>query len=187
MAGIDEDYVDVGTRVAEFRRQFPHGSLSRIAPDGTLVPIALQEFGGKAWVIYTAFAYRTPDDAYPGVGTAWEQVPGPTNFTRDSELQNAETSAWGRAMVAALAVDTKRGVASSDEVRARQIGTQDGAVPDGAVKRINAAESQAELDVIYAEAVANKWANSGVLKALTARKAVIARGGIDDSDSDSPL
>ncbi|SDT83845.1 hypothetical protein [Gordonia westfalica] len=35
-------------------------------------------------------------------------------------MQNAETAAWGRAIVAALAADTKKGVASSEEVRNRQ-------------------------------------------------------------------
>jgi hypothetical protein len=32
-------------------------------------------------------------------------------------VQNAETAAWGRAIVAALAADTKRGIASAEEVR----------------------------------------------------------------------
>jgi hypothetical protein len=73
--------------------------------------------------VYSAAAYRTPDDQLPGVGWAYEPIPGPTNFTRDSELQNAETAAWGRAMVAALAVDTKKGIASSEEVRNRQTKT----------------------------------------------------------------
>jgi hypothetical protein len=74
-------------------------------------------------MVYSAAAYRTPDDQLPGVGWAYEPIPGPTNFTRDSELQNAETAAWGRAMVAALAVDTKKGIASSEEVRNRQTKT----------------------------------------------------------------
>jgi len=50
---------------------------------------------------------------------AYEQWPGRTPYTRDSELQNAETSAWGRAIVAVLAADTKRGIASQEEVRNR--------------------------------------------------------------------
>ena len=83
------------------------------------------DFAGKSWVVYTAAAYRTPDDERPGVGTAWEPVPGPTRFTKDSEVQNAETAAWGRAMVAALAVDTKQGVASMQEVRNRQVEQRD--------------------------------------------------------------
>ncbi len=54
----------------------------------------------------------------PGQGTAWEPVPGPTPFTRDSELQNAETSAWGRA-IAALGFKVKDGIASAEDVRNR--------------------------------------------------------------------
>ena len=107
---IDPDYVDVATRVGEFRAKHPEGSLQQLA-------LEFREFGGKQWVIYTAAAYRTADDPRPGMGTAWEPVPGPTPFTRDSELQNAETAAWGRALVAVLAVDTKRGIASAQEIR----------------------------------------------------------------------
>lgn len=107
------EYIDVATRIVEFRNRHPEGSLQQVSYE-------LVEAGGKTFLIYTAAAYRTPDDARPGIGTAWEPVPGPTPFTRDSEMQNAETAAWGRAIVAALAADTRQGVASADEVRARQ-------------------------------------------------------------------
>lgn len=113
MSGPPSDYIDVAERIAEFRAKHPDGSLQQ-------VDVKFTDFAGKSWVVYTAAAYRTPDDPRPGHGTAWEPVPGPTAFTRDSELQNAETSAWGRAIVAALAADTKRGVASADEVRNRR-------------------------------------------------------------------
>jgi hypothetical protein len=104
------DYIDVAARIVEFRTKHPEGSLQQVALD-------FKQLGDTWWVIYTAAAYRTPDDARPGHGTAWEPVPGRTNFTRDSEVQNAETAAWGRAIVAAMAADTKRGVASAEEVR----------------------------------------------------------------------
>ena len=107
------DYIDVATRIVEFRDKFPTGSLQQVKYEFVTV-------NNKDWIVYTAAAYRTPDDERPGIGTAWEPIPGPTNFTRDSEVQNAETAAWGRAMVAALAVDTKKGIASSEEVRNRQ-------------------------------------------------------------------
>lgn len=113
MSGKPDGYIDVAERIVEFREQYPTGSLQQ-------VDVQFLDFAGKSWVVYTAAAYRTPDDERPGHGTAWEPVPGPTNFTRDSELQNAETSAWGRAIVAVLAADTKRGVASANEVRNRQ-------------------------------------------------------------------
>lgn len=108
------DYIDVATRIVEFREKYPDGSLQQHS-------LEFVNVNGKDWVVYTAAAYRTPDDIRPGMGTAWEPIPGPTNFTRDSEVQNAETAAWGRAMVAALAVDTRKGVASSEEVRNRQV------------------------------------------------------------------
>ena len=87
-------------------------------PDGSI----------KSFMVYAAAAYGSPEDKLPGVGYAWEPIPGPTNFTRDSELQNAETAAWGRAMVAKLAVDTKKGIASSEEVRNRQVPDRPAAV-----------------------------------------------------------
>jgi hypothetical protein len=40
-------------------------------------------------------------------------------------VQNAETAAWGRAIVAVLAADTRKGIASSEEVRNRQEKTAD--------------------------------------------------------------
>jgi hypothetical protein len=110
--GMPADYVDVAERIREFREKHPEGSLQQIA-------WGVQEVNGKHFIHYTAAAYRTPDDARPGIGTAWEPFPGPTNFTRDSELMNAETSAWGRAIIAAGAADAKR-VASANEVANRQ-------------------------------------------------------------------
>lgn len=107
------DYIDVATRIADFREKYPDGRLRQKG-------VKFLEFANKHWVVYTAEAWRTADDPAPAQGTAWEPVPGPTNFTRDSELQNAETAAWGRAIVAAMASDTKEGIASREEVRNRQ-------------------------------------------------------------------
>ncbi len=110
---LADDYVDVAARIAAFREKHPDGSLQQVSLD-------FREVAGSWWCIYTAAAYRSPDDDRPGHGTAWEPVPGRTPYTKDSELQNAETAAWGRAIVAVLAADTRKGVASADEVRARQ-------------------------------------------------------------------
>lgn len=72
------------------------------------------------FIVYICAAYRTPDDQRPGIGVAWEPYPGQTPYTAASELMNAETSAQGRAIVAALASDSKRGVSSREEVRNRR-------------------------------------------------------------------
>lgn len=107
------DYVEVSERIKEFREKHPQGSLQSEIVE---LPAAFAE----KFLAVKAFAFRSPDDPRPGVGIAWEPVPGKTSYTKDSELQNAETSAWGRAIVAALAADTRAGIASADEVRARQ-------------------------------------------------------------------
>ncbi len=107
-----DDYVDVAERIREFNAKYPEGTLQ------SLIQPEIVQVGDKTFVLYGAAAYRTPDDQRPGIGWAWEPVPGPTNFTRDSEVQNAETSAWGRAIVA-LGFETKK-IASANEVRNRQ-------------------------------------------------------------------
>jgi hypothetical protein len=108
-----EDYVEVGVRIQQFYERYPEGSLQAWREP------QLFYVGERTFIAYTAAAYRTPDDPRPGIGIAWEPVPGPTSFTKDSELQNAETSAWGRA-IAALGFETKRGIASREEVQARR-------------------------------------------------------------------
>lgn len=110
------DYVEVAERIAEARKLYPEGSFQPAVVDR---PYSMEEVGGQAYVVVVAAFYRTPEDKLPGIGMAWEQVPGKTPYTRGSEMQNAETSAWGRALVAALIADTKRGIASADEVRMR--------------------------------------------------------------------
>ncbi len=116
MAGFKmDDYVDVAERISSFYDRFPDGRLV------TGKKPHVVEIGGKPYIWYHARAYRTPDDPFPGDGWAAEPVPGPTQFTKDSELMNAETAAWGRAIVA-LGFSTKK-IASRQEVQNRQ-GTQ---------------------------------------------------------------
>jgi hypothetical protein len=55
----------------------------------------------------------------PAIAVAAEPVIGSSSFTRNSEVMNAETSAWGRAIMAALAVDEPH-VASREEVENRR-------------------------------------------------------------------
>jgi len=109
--------VPVAERILSFRERFPEGTLRPADPSQ---PFRLVEVNGETFLAYTAAAYRTPDDPAPGIGCAWEPVPGKTNFTRNSELQNAESSAWGRAIIAVGAADAKKGIASSEDVRNRR-------------------------------------------------------------------
>jgi hypothetical protein len=108
------DYNDVASRMREFFAAYPEG---RLRPHS---PWRVETIGDRAFVVFEAAAYRTAEDTNPGVGTAWEPFPGRTPYTRDSELMNAETSAWGRAILAVGAADTRKGIASAEEVRNRQ-------------------------------------------------------------------
>ena len=127
MGKAPEGYIEVGERIARFYEKFPDGSLRAWHRP------YLETVGERVFVVYAAAAYRTPDDDKPGIGYAWEPVPGPTSFTKDSELMNAETSAWGRA-IAALGFETREHVASANEVRART--GDDGKLSDAQRKKI---------------------------------------------------
>jgi hypothetical protein len=106
------DYVDVAARIELFYGKHPQGTLQG---SGEFVR---DEQGRIFGYVYRAEAYRDPEDTRPGVGTAFEPIPGATPYTKDSEVMNAETSAWGRAIVA-CGFSSKH-IASADEVRARQ-------------------------------------------------------------------
>jgi hypothetical protein len=111
-AGWLDDYVDVAERIKLFNEKYPDGSLQTLSWE-------IREIGERVFVVYRAMAYRTPDDTRPGQGSAWEPFPGRTPYTRDSELMNAETAAWGRAIVA-LGIVASRKVATKQDVKARQ-------------------------------------------------------------------
>jgi hypothetical protein len=115
-----KNYVDVAERIRQFRSLYPNGSLQPANREKPFEMLTI-EVGGeeRIFVVYAAAAYRSPEDPRPGIGIAWEKFPGESNFTIDSELMNAETSAWGRAIVAALAADTQK-IASVEEIRNRQ-------------------------------------------------------------------
>jgi hypothetical protein len=104
-----QDYVDVKERISQFYKKYPEGSI-QFEYKGVL-----ESNPDMIWGI--AYAYRTPEDARPGIGTAAELAVGKTTFTRGSELMNLETSAWGRA-IGALGIGLGKSVATKQEVEA---------------------------------------------------------------------
>lgn len=156
--GFADDYVPVAERLVEFRAKYPDGCLR---PADLSKPFDIVAVGGQMFLVVVAAAFRTPDDPAPGVGMAWEPVPGLTNFTRNSELQNAESSAWGRAIIAVGAADAKRGIASAEDVAWRQAEAEqraedEAAVPglrssiEGAIAKLDD-DQKAALKVWFAE------------------------------------
>ena len=102
--GFAPDYIQVNERLIAFREKYPEGC----------VQAEIIEYS-ESRVTMIARAYRTPDDARPGVGHSSLAIPGATPYTHGSELENCETSAWGRAL-AALGFEVKRAIASAEEV-----------------------------------------------------------------------
>lgn len=103
------DYVEVKDRIRIFYELYAQGRL--VTTDVRLS----NEPDGVPRVLVEAAAYRTPDDPLPGRGWSWMVLPGSTTYTRGSELENTETSAWGRA-IASLGILVDKSIASAQEV-----------------------------------------------------------------------
>src|SRR3990167_1592067 len=106
------DYVEVKDRIKVFYELFGAGRLVTSGYELTNEP------DGKPKVIVTALAYRTVDDPHPGVGTSWMYLPGKTSYTAGSEIENVETSAWGRA-IGSLGILIDRSIATTNEIEAK--------------------------------------------------------------------
>jgi hypothetical protein len=103
------DYVEVRDRIRILYELFPQ---ARIETDYTLT----SEPDDKPKVICRAFVYRKPEDERPaGHGTSWLYLPGTTPYTRGSEVENAETSAVGRA-IGMLGILIDKSIATSNEI-----------------------------------------------------------------------
>jgi hypothetical protein len=100
----ESGYVEVKDRIKEFMERYPDGSLQSEIVEMT-----------DSIVVMRGYAYRTPDDERPGIGHSQMPIPGKTPYTKDSEVENAETSAWGRA-IAALGFAVHNSIASAEEV-----------------------------------------------------------------------
>ena len=189
-----EDYIEVSERIQRFYEKYPDGSLQ----------------GSWEWlddshtvIVYRAEAYRTPDDPRPGVGYASEPYPGLTSFTRNSEIMNAETSAWGRSLVS-LGIAVHRGIASAQEVRAAQRGTdvvtvkqtppddpwyapptQSGPLPEVGHKIVGASKIEAASDK-QLKMIMAKMSGLGIsepTQRLAYVNAVLVEGGLDQVGS----
>jgi len=112
---IDPAYTEVSERMKIARELWPAVIFRPVDP---LNPYQIVTIKDLSYIVYSAALYRDSLDLLPAIGTAWEEIPGRTPYTKGSELMNAETSAWGRACIAA-GIPSKK-IASYEEVRNRQ-------------------------------------------------------------------
>jgi hypothetical protein len=115
--------------MADFFERYPDGSFDS--------ECSFSQVDGRWVAIVKAYAYRDREDPHPGVGLAAEYIPGKTPYTRDSELENAQTSAIGRAILSVGASKAKKPIASREEVRNRTADSTDNVTdfPDNAAGR----------------------------------------------------
>ena len=106
-------YVEVKDRIKLFYAQYPDGRLVTDAASMSMDPDGIV----RVWC--KALAYRTADDPHPAVGWSYLAVPGKTPYTNGSEIENAETSAWGRA-IGALGIGIDKSIASLQEIRTKE-------------------------------------------------------------------
>lgn len=112
MAGKPEGYEEVADRVHRFYREYPQGSIRTSRREFVQV-------GGKDFILMEALVYRNAEDRLPGTGTSMEPIPGLTPFTRGSEVENCETSVWGRAL-ASIGMGGKK-IATTSELAGTQV------------------------------------------------------------------
>lgn len=120
-----KDYIQVDQRIQEFYAKFPDGRLQseivtwQVDGRGEITTRSGKQDVLIGHVVIKGLAFRTPDDPLPGIGFSSMLMPGGTPYTRNSEIENAETSAWGRA-IAACGIEVRKGIASADEIRNKE-------------------------------------------------------------------
>jgi hypothetical protein len=102
-----EDYVPVAERLEKFYQTYP---------DGRVTTSIVEHSIESGFILMRAEVYRAADDAAPAAtGHAFE-VRGESYVNKTSYVENAETSAVGRAL-ALLGFEVKRGIASREELQ----------------------------------------------------------------------
>ena len=105
------NYVDVATRLKMALEQYPELRIQETNREFVNV-------GDRTFLICTVTVWRSPDDQFPSIASAWEPVPGLTPYTKNSELMVAGTSALGRCL-GYMGLGVTSSLASANEVANR--------------------------------------------------------------------
>jgi hypothetical protein len=152
---IDNGYITVAIRHSAFVEDYPNG----------LIETYLAHASAGLVVVHCS-VWKNREDAdndkrADGTGMASMPIPGPTTFTKNSEVENAETSALGRAL-AAIGYHAKETMASQDEIDMKReevpehrSSTRKGARP--LIEPEEQAEVRAEVDMREQRAIIMNW------------------------------
>lgn len=118
MAPNLKDYNEVADRVAGFNEEYPNGRIE--------TSYELLNVGSHPFITVRAEVWKNaqPEDGRyvrpDSTGLSWLEVPGKTNFTRGSEIENAETSAVGRALAFIGFYAKGQSLASKQEISSKK-------------------------------------------------------------------
>ncbi len=133
--GPPADYVEVNQRVIEFHEHYPQG----VIWTEIIESIGLVIGDDVPRIAIRAFARRNPGED-PFTGMSWLEIPGKTPYTKGSEIENAETSAVGRAL-AFMGIAAKQSLASLDEILSKREDTGASPSPSSGSEDPNTSQS----------------------------------------------
>lgn len=155
MNPIEAGYITVAERLEAFVNDHPEGRISTELVYSTFDP------GSASGLVVVSAAvfkdrgsFEEPRLVPDGTGLASMPIPGPTSFTKHSEVENAETSAIGRALAAigylAKTPDGKPRISSDDEITAKSNPSRDeekaaNAATDPQLKKMFAMSKKAKM------------------------------------------
>lgn len=159
-----EEYDTVEVRLARFHEDYP---------DGRVVSYELttEEDRARGYWVVRAQIFTDHEDQHSNcpkaTGFAFE-IEGGAGANKTAALENAETSAIGRALANMGYSGRKR----PTQTEMRKVARAENPIPPEFIESVSTAESRADLDKLYATAVENGWAED-TLKIFQARSKVI--------------
>lgn len=171
-----DNYVTVAERVASFYQSYPAGRITT-----NIVEHDTQ----SGFILMRAEIYRSGDDAQPAAtGHAFE-VRGESYVNKTSYIENAETSAVGRAL-ALLGFEVRRGIASREEMEkvSRMDASERAATTDKAARP---APKRAEAAWAKTEASAETGAGAETRTETKAETRAAARAAEPPDDLDAAI
>jgi len=159
-----EDYDTVETRLARFHDEHPAGRV-------ITYELTSEEDRAKGYWVVRAQIFENHEDQHANcpkaTGMAFE-IEGGAGANKTAALENAETSAIGRALANMGYSGRKR----PTQTEMRKVDRADNPIPAEFIESVATAKDRAELDKLYATAVENGWAED-VVKIFQARNKAI--------------
>jgi hypothetical protein len=137
-----KDYVEVNVRIERFHAKYPNG---RIDTEVNIIETQPRE------VLVKANVYRDINDMVPSATGHAHEVHGSSYINRTSFIENAETSAVGRAL-AILGFEIKKSVASREEVANAQHQQTQPAQPAQPAAQASDKPSEAQIKMLNVKA-----------------------------------